>query len=57
VAIVEALKKRDSDEAVQKSIEHLMESGKWLAEYLDIPAEMIREKEEQISPLMKKTKK
>jgi hypothetical protein len=42
---------------VQKSIEHLMESGKWLAEYLDIPAELIHEKEEQVSPLLKKTKK
>jgi DNA-binding GntR family transcriptional regulator len=57
VAIVEALKERDSDRATQKSIEHLMESGKWLAEYLDIPAELIREKEEQVSPLMNKTMK
>ena len=57
VAIVEALKKGDGDQAVQKSIEHLMESGKWLAEYLDIPAELIREKEEQVLPLMKTTKK
>jgi DNA-binding GntR family transcriptional regulator len=57
VAIVDALRKRDGDGAVQKSIEHLMESGKWLAEYLDIPAELIREKEEQVSPLMKKTMK
>jgi DNA-binding GntR family transcriptional regulator len=57
VAIVEALKERDNDRAAQKSIEHLMESGKWLAEYLDIPAELIREKEEQVSPLMNKTKK
>ena len=30
---------------------------KWLEEYLDIPAELLREKEEQVSPLMKKTKK
>jgi DNA-binding FadR family transcriptional regulator len=57
VAIVEALKQGDSDRAAQKSIEHLMESGKWLAEYLNIPAELIREKEEQVSPLMKKTMK
>jgi len=57
VAIVDALKKGDSDRAVQKSIEHLMESGKWLEEYLDIPAELLREKEEQVSPLMKITKK
>jgi DNA-binding GntR family transcriptional regulator len=57
VAIVDALKNRDGEQAMQKSIEHLMESGKWLAEYLDIPAGLIREKEEQVSPLMKKTMK
>lgn len=54
VAIVEALKTGDSERAVQTSIEHLMESGKWLEEYLDIPAELLREKEEQVSSLMKK---
>jgi DNA-binding GntR family transcriptional regulator len=54
VAIVEALKKGDAEAAAQKSIEHLMESGKWLEEYLDIPAELLREKEEQVSSLMKK---
>jgi DNA-binding GntR family transcriptional regulator len=54
VAIVEALKKGDADTAAQKSIEHLMESGKWLEEYLHIPAELLREKEEQVSSLMKK---
>lgn len=57
VAIVEALKKGDGDRAVQESIAHVKESGKWLEEYLDIPAELLREKEEQVSPLMKKTKK
>jgi DNA-binding GntR family transcriptional regulator len=54
VAIVEALKNGDADTAAQKSIEHLMESGKWLEEYLHIPAELLREKEEQVSSLMKK---
>jgi DNA-binding FadR family transcriptional regulator len=54
VAIVEALKKGDADRAAQKSIDHLMESGKWLEEYLAIPAELLREKEEQVSSLMKK---
>ena len=54
VAIVDALKKRDAQGAVQKSIEHLLESGKWLEEYLDIPAELLREKEQQVSSLMKK---
>lgn len=57
VAIVEALKKGDADRAAQKSIEHVMESGKWLEEYLGIPSELLREKEEQVSPLLKKTKK
>lgn len=54
VAIVDALKKGDSEGAAQKSIEHLMESGKWLEEYLEIPAGLLREKEEQVSHLMKK---
>jgi len=54
VAIVEALKRGDADRAAHKSIEHLIESGKWLEEYLDIPAELLREKEEQVSSLMKK---
>jgi DNA-binding FadR family transcriptional regulator len=57
VAIVDALKKGDADRAAQKSIEHVMESGKWLEEYLEIPAELLREKEEQVSPLIKKSKK
>jgi DNA-binding FadR family transcriptional regulator len=54
VAIVEALKRGDSEESARKSIAHLMESGKWLEEYLGIPAELLREKEEQVSSLMKK---
>jgi DNA-binding GntR family transcriptional regulator len=54
VAIVEALKKGEAARAAQKSIEHLMESGKWLEEYLDIPRELLREKEEQVSHLLKR---
>lgn len=56
LAIVEALKKGDGLKAAQKSIEHVMESGKWLEKYLDppIPAELLREKEERVSSLMKK---
>lgn len=54
VAIVDALKKGDTEDAVRKSLEHLMESGKWLEQYLDIPAELLRDKEEQVSSLMKK---
>jgi DNA-binding GntR family transcriptional regulator len=53
IAIVAALKKRDRKQAMQKALEHVMESGKWLEEYLEIPAELLREKEEQVFPLMK----
>ncbi|MGB8983072.1 MAG: GntR family transcriptional regulator [Anaerolineales bacterium] len=53
IAIVDALKKRDGDLAAQKAVEHVMASGKWLEEYLDIPAELLREKEQQVSPLIK----
>src|SRR5258706_13120435 len=46
IAIVNALKKGDLDKTVQRSIEHVMESsGKWLEEYLNIPSELLREKE------------
>ncbi len=44
-AIMDALIKGDAEKAVQKSIEHVLDSGKWLEEYLDIPAELLREKE------------
>jgi DNA-binding GntR family transcriptional regulator len=54
IAVVEALKKRDGIKAAQRSIEHVMDSGKWLEEYLDIPAASLREKEEQVSSLLKK---
>ena len=54
VGIVDALQKGDAAQAAQRSIEHVMESGKWLEEYLDVPAELLREKEEQVSALMKK---
>jgi DNA-binding GntR family transcriptional regulator len=57
IAIVDSLARHDSDKAVQTSIEHVMESGKWLEEYLNIPAELLREKEEQISFIIKRTKK
>src|SRR5215212_9316017 len=53
IAIVDALKKRDGDQAAQRSIEHVMDSGKWLEEYLRIPAVLLREKEDQVLPLMK----
>jgi DNA-binding GntR family transcriptional regulator len=55
-AIVNALKKGDGEKAALKSVEHLMESGKWLVEYLNVPEKLLREKEEQVSFLMKKAK-
>jgi DNA-binding GntR family transcriptional regulator len=54
IAIVDALKKRNGQKAAQRSIEHVMDSGKWLEEYLEIPAELLREKEEQVSSLIRK---
>jgi DNA-binding FadR family transcriptional regulator len=53
IEIVDALKKGDGDKAARKSIEHVMESGKWLEDYLDIPAELLREKEGQVLSLIK----
>ncbi|RJP48289.1 MAG: GntR family transcriptional regulator [Anaerolineaceae bacterium] len=55
-AILEALRNGDSDLAVQASIEHVMDSGKWLEDYLNIPAKLLREKEKQVTHLIKKSK-
>ncbi len=55
-AIVDALTKHDADKAVQASIEHILDSGKWLEEYLNIPAELLREKEKQVIHLIRKSK-
>jgi DNA-binding GntR family transcriptional regulator len=52
--ILEAFKKRDSDKAIKVSLEHVMESGRWLETYRDIPAKLLREKEKQVSHLIKK---
>ena len=57
VGIVEALKKGETEQTIQASIQHLMESGKWLEVYLNIPAALLREKEEQCSLLIKRAKK
>ncbi len=56
-AIVNALKKRDGEKAAQKSIAHVMESGKWLRKYLNVPAELLHEKEEQVLFLINKSNK
>lgn len=53
-AILDALAKGDADKAVQASIEHVMDSGKWLQEYLSIPEKMLREKEKQVIHLIRK---
>lgn len=54
-AIVNALATNDVDKAVQASIEHVLDSGKWLEEYLNIPAELLREKEKQVIHLIRKS--
>jgi DNA-binding GntR family transcriptional regulator len=56
IAIVGALREGNAEKAVRRSIEHVMESGKWLEDYRDIPAEFLREKEEQVLFFTKKTK-
>ena len=55
-AILDAFKMRDPDLAVKLSLEHVMESGKWLEKYRNIPAKLLREKEKHVSHLIKKTK-
>jgi DNA-binding GntR family transcriptional regulator len=56
-AVVDALKTGDEEAAIRKSIEHVLESGKWLVEYLKIPSGLLREKEEQVLFLLKKPRK
>jgi DNA-binding GntR family transcriptional regulator len=55
-AILNALSKGDVEKAVEASIEHVLDSGKWLEEYLEVPAELLREKEQQVIHLIKKSK-
>lgn len=56
-AIFEALKSHDPDHAVQVSLEHVMESGRWLETYHNVPTKLLREKEKQVSHLIKKSSK
>jgi len=56
MSIIEALAKGDAEKAVQKSIEHILDSGKWLEEYRSIPAELLREKEELATFMIRKSK-
>ena len=55
-SILDALKKGDADQAVQATMAHVLDSGKWLKEYLDVPAELLREKEELAKFVLKKPK-
>ncbi len=55
-AILEAFKEHDPDLAVKVSLDHVMESGRWLENYRNIPAKLLREKEKQVSHLIKKSK-
>ena len=55
-AILEALKNKDGDTAVKASLEHVMESGKWLEVHLSVPSKLLREQEKQVSHLIKKSK-
>jgi DNA-binding GntR family transcriptional regulator len=54
-SILNALIKGDKDKAVQASIEHVLDSGKWLEEYLGVPSGLLREKEMQVMHLIKKS--
>jgi len=56
-AMLNALRKHDADQAAQASVLHIMESGKWLENYLNVPAKLLREKEKQVAHLIKKTSK
>jgi len=55
-AIVDALVKGDAKKAAQKSIEHVIDSGRWLEDYLGTPAQLLREKEELAISMFQKSK-
>jgi DNA-binding GntR family transcriptional regulator len=55
-AILEALKKGDADQAAEKTMDHVLDSGKWMEEYLNIPPELLREQEELAKFMIKKSK-
>ena len=55
-SILDALRKGDADLAVKVSLEHVMESGRWLEIYRDLPAKLLREQEKQVTHLIKKSK-
>ena len=55
-AIVHALANKDPEMAVRASIEHVLDSGKWLEQYLNIPSDLLREKEKFVLSFTKKSK-
>lgn len=55
-AVLEALKRGDAGQAVQKEMEHVLDAGRWMEKYLDIPAELLREKEEDAKFMIQKPK-
>ena len=52
-AILNAFAKNKPDVAAQKAVDHIMHLGTSLEELLDIPSELLREKERQDLPLIK----
>ena len=52
-AILDALAKRKPDAAAQKAVDHIVHLGASLEKLLDIPSELLREKERQVLPLIK----
>lgn len=55
-AILDALAKHDIEQAVHKSMAHVLGLGKGLEELLNIPSELIKEKEKQVFSLIRKPK-
>lgn len=52
-AILDALNKHDPDLATKVSLKHVMESGRWLEKYRNIPSKLLREQEKQVNHLIK----
>jgi DNA-binding GntR family transcriptional regulator len=55
-AILDALAKGKPDAAAQKAVDHVVHLGASLEELLDIPSELLREKERQVSSLINSPK-
>lgn len=55
-AIVKALEKGDGEKAAQRAVEHVLNLGKGMVKFLNIPAELLKQKEQEISHIIKKAK-